>query len=187
MHDRLSTLVANSRDMQKHLNFVCKYIRNLFIMQTCEHLQHQLLEQFQLLSNLCNEIYIYIYKNLYHKTKQIQFDHNTKHRTTQNSNQKINEKKNTNHHKTTTQGSESTNPIKKLQIKTINLVITHTTKFTNPIKKQKGKNFHLSYKNHHRSTGGKIKIRGHHQLLGQWVVESLNRRLRVQSIREMKR
>ena len=78
-------------------------------------------------------------KNLYHKTKQIQFDHNTKHRTTHNSNQKINEKKNINHHKTTTQGSEPTNPIKKLKIKTTNLVITHTTKSTNWIKEQKGK------------------------------------------------
>ena len=102
-------------------------------------------------------IYIYIYKNPYHKTKQIQFDHNTKHRTTHNSNQKINEKKNINHHKTTTQGSEPTNPIKKLKIKTTNLVITHTTKSTNPIKEQKGKILRLSYTNHHRNTGGTKK------------------------------
>ena len=69
--------------------------------------------------------YIYIYKNPYHKTKQIQFDHNTKHTTLI---RKPRRKKNINYHKTTTQGSESTNPIK---IKTTILVITHTTKSTN--------------------------------------------------------
>ena len=55
--------------------------------------------------------YIYIYiKNPYHNTKQIQFDYNTKHTTPI---RKLREKKNTNHHKTTTQGLEPTNLIKK--------------------------------------------------------------------------
>jgi hypothetical protein len=99
---------------------------------------------------------------------------------TQLQNQKTKGKKNTNHHKITTQGSEPTNPIKKKKTKTKNLEITHTTKSTNLIKVQKGEKLHLSYTNHHRSTRGKKKIRAqHHQLLGQWVVESLNRRLRV--------
>jgi hypothetical protein len=93
--------------------------------------------------------YIYIYT---YKTKQIQFNYNTKHTT---SITKPREKKNTNHYKTTNKGSELINPIKKIKIKTTILVITHTTKSTNQIKEQKRKKNYISYTNHHRSTGGK--------------------------------
>ena len=161
--DPSTSLVANLRDARKNLNSVYKYIKK-FIYNI--NLWTFVASTSWMVSIIIKFIQCNIYINPYHKTEQIQFDHNTKHRTTHNSNQKINEKKNTNHHKTTTQGSESTNPIKKLQIKTTNLIITHTTKSTNPIKEQKGKILYLSYKNHHRSSGGKIKIRGHHQLLG---------------------
>ena len=72
----------------------------------------------------------YIYKNPYHKTKQIKFAHNIKNTTLIRKPRG----KNTNHHKITTQGSEPTYPIKKIKNKNTNLVITHTTKSTNPIK-----------------------------------------------------
>jgi phosphoenolpyruvate carboxylase len=48
---------------------------------------------------------------------------------------------------------------KKIKIRTIVQVITHTIKSTNQIKEQKRKKkLHLSYTNYHRSIGGKKKF-----------------------------
>jgi hypothetical protein len=77
-------------------------------------------------------------------------------------------KKNTKHHKTTTYGSEPTNPIKK----------KYKPKSTNPIKKQIEKNIaFLKHKPQQNHNGAKNKIRA----------QDLNRRLGEQSIGEMKR
>jgi hypothetical protein len=74
------------------------------------------------------------------------------------------------------------------QIKTTNLLITHTTKYTIPIKEQKGKNIaSFIHKQPQKHKSKKKNQAQHHQLLGQWVMGSLNRKLRVQSIRKMKR
>jgi hypothetical protein len=100
-------------------------------------------------------IYIYIYKNPYHKTKQIQFDHNTKHTTLI---RKPREKK--------YQPPQNYNPKfktyksnEKIKIKTTNLVITHTTKSTNRIKEQKGKTIaYFIHKPPSKHRGNKKKI-----------------------------
>ena len=97
--------------------------------------------------------YIYIYKNPYHKTKQIKFAHNTKNTTPirKPRGKKYQPLQNYNPRFRTHKSN------KKIKIKTTNLVITHTTKSTNSIKEQKGKKLHLLYTNHHRSIGGKKK------------------------------
>ena len=128
--DPSTSLVAKLRDARKNLNSVYKYIKKFiyninlwtFVAST-SWIAYQLFEY----------IYIYIYITKQNKSN-LTITQNTE---LHNSNQKINEKKNTNHHKTTSQGSEPTNPIKKLKIKTANLIITHITKSTKPIKEQK--------------------------------------------------
>ena len=124
--------------------------------------------------------------NIYTKQNKIQFDHNTKY-TTSITKPRGKKKKNTNHHKTTNKGSKPINPI-KIKIKTTILVITHTKKSINRIKEQKRKKNFIFHTQTTIEAYGVKKIRAqHHQLLGQWVVESLNRRLRMQLIGEVKR
>ena len=98
--------------------------------------------------NICNinflnsfnyhQIYIIIYikKNLYHKTKQIQFDYNTKHTTPirKPRGKKYQPPQNYNPRFRTHKSN------KKIKIKTTNLVIKHTTKSTKSNQRAKGKN-----------------------------------------------